>query len=98
MEEWVYKREYEGKEWGANYTKENTSGFWVIPESNPFKVPAVTEEEYENGLYSWQWEEEFANFYSSDNYEKDETTNLMMAAPTEETCKANNGFVCKVRQ
>ena len=38
-----------------------------------------------------------ANFYSSDDYVKDETTNLMMAAPTEETCNANDGFVCKVR-
>ena len=28
---------------------------------------------------------------------KDETTKLMMAPTTEETCKANNGFVCKVR-
>ena len=40
--------------------------------------------------------EEWADFYSSDNYVKDETTNLMMAPTTEETCKANNGFVCKV--
>ena len=38
-----------------------------------------------------------ANFYSSDDYVKDETTNLMMAPTTEETCKANDGFVCKVK-
>ena len=40
---------------------------------------------------------EFANFYNSDDYVKDELTNQMMAAPTEETCKANDGFVCKVK-
>ena len=33
---------------------------------------------------------------SSDDYVKDETTNLTMAAPTEETCRDNYGFVCKV--
>ena len=38
-----------------------------------------------------------ANFYSRDDYVKDETTNLMMAPTTEETCKANDGFVCQVR-
>ena len=38
-----------------------------------------------------------ANFYSRDDYVKDETTNLTTALTTEETCKANDGFVCKVR-
>ena len=32
-----------------------------------------------------------------DDYVKDNTTNMMTAAVTEETCKANDGFVCKVR-
>ena len=30
-------------------------------------------------------------------YRKDSSTELWMAALTEETCKANEGFVCKVR-
>ena len=34
---------------------------------------------------------------SGGDYIKDETTNLMMAAPMEDTCKDNDGFVCKVR-
>ena len=42
------------------------------------------------------YEEKFANFYSSDNYVKDETTNLMMAPTTEETCRDNEGFSCQV--
>ena len=83
----------------------------MIPESDPFKVPAVTEEDFEKGpragdkidedgdgyMESRERKEEWADFYSSDNYLKDTTTNRMIAAPTEETCKANNGFVCKVR-
>ena len=59
----------------------------MIPESDPFKVPSVTEEDF--GPYH--------DFYSSDDYLKDETTNRMVAATTEEACKDNNGFVCKVR-
>ena len=65
-------------------------------------MPAITTEDIEVGpsveTDRWEYErkEEWANFYSSDDYVKDETTNLMMAAPTEETCNANNGFVCKV--
>ena len=102
MSEWDYNRGYKGKEWGANYTKDNTTGLWMISESDPFKVPPITEEDFEKGpLYKGRGEyerkEEFADFYSSDNYVKDNTTNRMVAAPTEETCKANNGFVCKVR-
>ena len=81
----------------------------MIPESDPFKVPPVTEEDLEkgpragdrkregDGFERRQRNEDWAKFYSSDNYVKDETTNLMMAPTTEETCKANNGFVCKVR-
>ena len=45
----------------------------------------------------YETKEEFTDFYSSDNYVKDETTNLMMAPTTEEACKDNDGFVCKVR-
>ena len=68
-----------------------------------FKVPSVTEEDFEKGPDLWTiWskyerKEEWSDFYSSNDYVKDETTNLMMAPTTEETCKANNGFVCKVR-
>merc|ERR1719507_1709808 len=47
--------------------------------------------------YEYERKEEFADFYSSDSYVKDNTTNLMVAPTTEETCKANNGFVCKVK-
>lgn len=83
-----YNWKYKGKEEGANYTKDDTTGLWMIPESDPFKVPSITEEDFEKGP---------AEFYSNDNYVKDNMTNLMMAPTTEETCKANNGFVCKVR-
>ena len=71
----------------------------MIPQSDPFKVPSVTEEDFAKGPeVDWKRMEEWANFYTSDSdYVRDETTNLMMAAPTEETCKANDGFVCKVR-
>ena len=41
--------------------------------------------------------EEWADFYSSEDYVKDKTTNRMVAAPTKETCLANDGFQCKVR-
>ena len=43
------------------------------------------------------YEEKFAEFYSSDDFVKDETTNLMMAAPTEETCRDTEGFSCQGR-
>ena len=69
------------------YRKDSSTGLWMIPESDPFKVPSVTEEDFE------KW----ADFYSSDDYVKDKTTNLMMAPTTEEACKDNDGFVCKVR-
>ena len=100
VSEWRYNRDYKGKVEWANYTKDNKSGLWMIPESDPFKVPSITEEDFEKGprLFEDEWKrkEEWADFYSSDNYVKDETTKLMMAPTTEETCKANNGFVCKV--
>ena len=95
------------------HVKDSTTGLWMIPESNPFKVPSITEENFkkgpevdwwagglkkeDDGEWRRQRKEEWADFYSSDNYVKDETTNRMVAAPTEETCKTNNGFVCKVR-
>ena len=71
----------------------------MIPESDPFKVPSISEEDLEKGPETKERErkEEWANFYRSDNYAKDVTTNLMMAASTKETCKASQGFVCKVR-
>ena len=85
----------------------------MIPESDPFKVPSVTEEDFEKGpeletkyneyefdeyeYDEYERKEEWSDFYSSDDYVKDETTNRMVAAPTEEACKDNNGFVCKVR-
>ena len=40
---------------------------------------------------------EWADFYSSQDYAPDQQSNLMVAAPTEKTCKAYDGFVCKVR-
>ena len=95
MSEWDYNRGYKGKEWGANYTKDNTTGLWMISESDPFKVPPLTEEEVEKGPYLDK--KFYRNFYSSNNFVKDETTNLMMALTTEETCEANNSFFCKVR-
>ena len=76
----------------------------MIPESDPFKVPSITIEDFEKGPRAGDWngdftererKEEWADFYSG--YVKEETTNLRMATPTEETCEANNGFVCKVR-
>ena len=72
----------------------------MIPESNPFKVPSVTEEDYEKGPRAGELKRmvEWVNFYKSDNYAKDETTNRMMARVTKETCKTTDGFVCKVRQ
>ena len=97
--EWVYIRDYKGEEKGANYTKDDTTGLWIIPESDPSKVKSVTEEDFEKGpkVYGYGRKEEWADFYINENYVKDETTNLMMAPTTEETCKANNGFVCKVK-
>ena len=104
-----YNEFIEGSGEEANYVKDSLTGLWMIPESDPFKVPSVTKEDFEKGPRAGDFEgvgggaakrerkEEWADFYSSDNYVKDETTNLMMAPTTEETCKANNGFVCKVR-
>ena len=56
---------------------------WGKNESDPFKVPPS---------------ETFPDYaLSSDDYIKDETTNLMMAAPTEDTCRNNEGFSCQGR-
>ena len=100
MLEYKYNKYLKGKEWGANYRKDESTQLWMIPESDPFKVPSVTEEDFEKGPELWTWhmtERKWADFYSSDDYVKDETTNRMVAAPTEEACKDNDGFVCKVR-
>ena len=93
-----YNQWIKGKEEGANYRKDDTSGLWMIPQSDPFKVPSVKREDFEKGPeVDRKRKEEWAYFYSSDNYYvMDETTNLWMAPTTEETCKANDGFVCKV--
>ena len=104
-----YNEDYKGKEEWANYTKENTTGLWIIPESDPFKVPSITKEDFEkgpragenkkeeDGVWRNERKEEWVDFYINETYVKDKTTNLMMAPTSEETCKANNGFVCKVR-
>ena len=83
----------------AKYKKDSSTGLWIILESNPFKVPSVTDEDFEKGPNLWsgnslERKKEWANFYSSDDYVKDETTKLWMAPITDEACK---GFVCKVR-
>ena len=89
---------WKGEEERARYEKDPSTGLWVIEESDPFKVPSVTEENFEKGLRWWTRKEEWVNFYKSDFYLKDETTKLMMAPVTEETCKANDAsFLCKVR-
>ena len=87
-----------GEEERTKYKRDSSTGLWVIEESDPFKVPSVTEENFEKGLRWWKRKEEWVDFYKSDFYLKDETTNLMMAPVTEETCKANDAsFLCKVR-
>ena len=52
-------------------------------ESNPFKVPPS---------YNLP-----GNALNREDYAKDKTTNLTMAAPTEETCNDNEGFSCQGR-
>ena len=94
----------------AGYVKDSSTGVWMIPESNPFKVPAIVNlvdssslDNLEKGPELWDngWnlvrKEEWVNFYSSDDYAKDETTNQIVSAPRKKTCEAYNGFVCKVK-
>ena len=101
LEEERYNSTYQGgwrPEEGAMYRKDSSTGLWMIPESDPFKVPSVTEEDFEKGpKVDYERKEEWADFYSSNDYVKDEKTNLMMAPITEETCEAKDGFSCKVR-
>ena len=78
-----YYENYWGTELGAKFQKDRSTGLWMIPESDPFKVPSVTEEDLK----------EWARFYNRDDYMKDKATNRWMAWMTEENCK---GFVCKV--
>ena len=71
----------------------------MIPESNPFKVPSVGDEDFKKGpgwLVGLERKEEWAKFYRSDDYVKDEATNLWMAPTTDEACKGK-GFVCEVK-
>ena len=82
---------------GENYRQDSSTGLWMIPVSDPFKVPSIAVEDMKIGPKVPQRMEEWADFYSSDDYIKDEATNRMVAAPTEKTCRANDGFVCKVR-
>merc|ERR1712061_657829 len=100
VSEYRYNWKYKGKEWGANYTKDDSTQLWMIPESDPFKVPAVTEEDFEGGprlrTTYVKVERKWSNFYSSDDYVMFEATNLMIAPTSEEACKDNDGFVCKV--
>ena len=48
--------EIEGPEWKnlrgeekAKYRKDNSTGLWMIPESNPSKVAFITEEDFKKG-------------------------------------------------
>ena len=93
---------YKGSKRKAKYVWD-LSGIWMIPESDPFKVPSLTEEDLEKGPDVGNWttkererKEEWANFYSSKDFVKDSTTGLWMVALNEETCKVSQGFVCKV--
>ena len=71
----------------------------MIPQSDPFKVPSVTERNLKYGpsFNRDPGRDKWANFFSRDDYAKDEATDRIVAAPTEQTCMANKGFVCKVR-
>ena len=91
-----YDQFYKGTEKGAKYRKDSLTELWMIPVSDPFKVPTLEVPEFEHGPWV-NGKNEWANFYSSDEYVKDKTTNLMMAPTTEAACEANKGFVCKVR-
>ena len=86
---------------GAQLVEDPYTGLWMIEESDPFKVPSVTEYDWDKGPLSdvpkSSRREEWAHFFSGDDYAKDGKTNRMMAAITKEACEANNGFVCKVK-
>ena len=61
LEEERYNSTYQGgwrpKE-GAMYRKDSSTGLWMIPESDPFKVPSVTEEDFEKGPRLGQYKKE----------------------------------------
>ena len=80
----VIKEENPNHQTTLNQTWKTKVGYKVYKnESDPFKVPPS---------------ETLPDFtLSSADYIKDETTNLMMAAPTEETCRDNEGFSCQGR-
>merc|ERR1711874_696986 len=100
----MYNNYYVGEEWGATFTKDESTQLWMIPESDPFKVPSVTEEDFQKGPKSYdpnlnmERKEEWSDFYSTDDYVKDETTNLMMAPTTEEACKHNTALSVKLEE
>lgn len=91
------------KEDHTRYKKHDPTGLWMIPESDPFKVPSLSEEDYRKGPAAGRFidwterarDEKWANFYSSDNYVKDKTIDRMVAQTTEKTCN-DFGFVCQV--
>ena len=78
---------------------DESTDLWMVLQSDPFKVPSIGERNLKYGpsFYRDPGRDKWANFYNRDDYVKDTTTNRMVAAPTEKTCKANDGFVCKVR-
>ena len=105
-----YFGDYGGEEAAAaaGYVKDLTTGLWMVPESDPFQVPYVTKEDFKKGPRAGKYnpstgeikrgrKEEWADFYSSDDYVKDTTSNRMMAPITENACKKRKGFVCKVK-
>ena len=44
-----YNRKYKGKEEWENATRDEPSTLWFIPQTDPFKVPAINTEEFERG-------------------------------------------------
>ena len=78
---------------------DESTDLWMVLQSDPFKVPSIGERNWKSGpsFHKAPLKKKWANFYSRDDYVKDEATDRMVAAPTEQTCRANQGFVCKVR-
>ena len=65
MREKTYNKYYkEDKEW-ENATRDEPSTLWFIPQTDPFKVPAITTEEFEKG----PWHDEGTRKVSCGNHE-----------------------------